>query len=222
MLINIWNELSQYSIPEIIAVIASLSYTLLAARENRACWPAAFIGSLIYIVVFWQYKLYMDSALNIYYAAMAVVGWFSWQASRTLSTAPMPPLTISSPIIPSPIIQWQAKQHIQWISLVLILSAISGYFLAKLTDAAFPYLDSFTTWASLLATWMVVKKVLETWLYWLVIDFVSMLLYFNKGLLFTALLFALYVVIVIYAYFNWRKIMQQDLATSTHLNLANG
>lgn len=217
MLVNIWSELSQYSIPEIIAVIASLSYTLLAARENRACWPAAFIGSLIYIVVFWQYKLYMDSALNIYYAAMAVVGWFSWQASREIGIA-----TISSPIIPSPIVQWQAKQHIQWITLVLILSVISGYYLAKFTDAAFPYLDSFTTWASLLATWMVVKKVLETWLYWFFIDFVSMLLYFNKGLLFTALLFALYMVIVIYAYFNWRNIMQQNLAASKHLNLANG
>lgn len=211
MLINVWNELSQYSIPEIIAVIASLSYTLLAARENRACWPAAFIGSLIYIVVFWQYKLYMDSALNIYYAVMAVVGWFSWQASRELTIAP----------ISSPIIQWQAKQHIQWIALVLILSVISGYYLAKFTDAAFPYLDSFTTWASLLATWMVVKKVLETWLYWLVIDFVSMLLYFNKGLLFTALLFAVYVVIVIYAYFNWRNIMQQNLASMDTLNPAS-
>lgn len=217
MLVNIWSELSQYSIHEIIAVIASLSYTLLAARENRACWPAAFIGSLIYIVVFWQYKLYMDSALNIYYAAMAVVGWFSWQASREIGIA-----TISSPIIPSPIVQWQAKQHIQWITLVLILSVISGYYLAKFTDAAFPYLDSFTTWASLLATWMVVKKVLETWLYWFFIDFVSMLLYFNKGLLFTALLFALYMVIVIYAYFNWRNFMQQNLAASKHLNLANG
>lgn len=217
MLVNIWSELSQYSIPEIIAVIASLSYTLLAAREDRACWPAAFIGSLIYIVVFWQYKLYMDSALNIYYAAMAVVGWFSWQASREIGIA-----TTSSPIIPSPIVQWQAKQHIQWTTLVLILSVSSGYYLAKFTDAAFPYLDSFTTWASLLATWMVVKKVLETWLYWFFIDFVSMLLYFNKGLLFTALLFALYLVIVIYAYFNWRNIMQQNLAASKHLNLANG
>ena len=105
---------------------------------------------------------------------------------------------------------------------MLILSVISGYYLAKFTDAAFPYLDSFTTWASLLATWMVVKKVLETWLYWFFIDFVSMLLYFNKGLLFTALLFALYMVIVIYAYFNWRNIMQQNLAASKHLNLANG
>lgn len=211
MISLIWNELSAYSIPEIVAVIASLSYTLLAARENRACWPAAFIGSSIYIVVFWQYQLYMDSMLNIYYVAMAVYGWFVWQA-------------VASPIgtekACAPIIQWQRKKHIQWLLTIMILSIISGYYLSQFTDAAFPYLDSLTTWSSLLATWMVANKVLENWLYWIVIDFISMLLYINKELYFTAMLFAFYVVIVIYAYLHWRKLMQSQEAISPYTTTA--
>lgn len=200
MISLIWTELSAYSIPEIIAVIASLSYTLLAARENRACWPAAFIGSSIYIIVFWQYQLYMDSMLNIYYVAMAVYGWFGWQATAS---------PIGHEKVRPPIIQWQPSTHIKWLLVIVTLTLTSGYYLSHFTDAAFPYLDSLTTWASLLATWMVANKVLENWLYWLVIDFISMLLYINKGLYFTAMLFAFYVVIVIFAYLHWRKLMVQ-------------
>ena len=83
MLLNIWAELSVYSIPEIIAVLASLTYIVLASREHRGCWPAAMLGSTIYVIVFFQYQLYMDSALNIFYVVMAIYGWLMWKNSQT-------------------------------------------------------------------------------------------------------------------------------------------
>lgn len=204
MIGEIWAELSAYSIPEIVAVLASLSYTLLAARENRACWPAAFIGSSIYVVVFWQYKLYMDSALNVYYVAMAVYGWICWRPAIAQDLA----ASVQAKTISPPIIQWQLATHIRWLFVITLLSLASGYILSERTDAAFPYLDSLTTWSSLLATWMIANKVIESWLYWIAIDFVSMLLYINKELYFTALLFGMYVFIVIYAYWHWRALLQ--------------
>ncbi|MDB4631432.1 nicotinamide mononucleotide transporter family protein, partial [Pseudomonadales bacterium] len=87
MINAIWTELSAYSIPEIVAVLASLIYVVLAARNNRYCWPAALLGSSIFVVVLWQYQLLMDSALNVYYAAMAIYGWFMWSRLTTAKSA---------------------------------------------------------------------------------------------------------------------------------------
>jgi nicotinamide mononucleotide transporter len=197
-LTDIWQELSQYSIPEIIAVLASLSYVILAARENRACWPAAMMGSGIYVVVFFQYQLYMDSALNVFYVAMAVYGWLTWKTAREQSTT-----VIQISVIK--ILCWSKQTHLCGLLAVTLLTLISGSYLANNTDAAFPYLDSLTTWSSLFATWMVVNKVLENWLYWIAIDALSLYLYINKGLFFTSALFVLYIIIAGYGYWYWRQ-----------------
>lgn len=214
MLLNIWAELSVYSIPEIIAVLASLTYVVLASREHSGCWPAGMLGSTIYVVVFFQYKLYMDSALNIFYVVMAIYGWLMWknrQSNTGFSNAAATSVSKTS------IKQWQAIKHMNAIAVILLLSALSGFYLDNYTDAAYPYFDSLTTWSSFLATWMVVNKILETWLYWIVIDAASIYLYINKELYFTALLFGLYVIIATYGYFHWKKLYQN----TTHETLAS-
>ena len=204
-LTNIWQELSVYSIPEIIAVLASLTYLILASREHRACWPAGILGSSIYVVVFFQYQLYMDSALNIFYVVMAMYGWLMWKNRQSeIDLVAAAPKNITS------IKQWHAIKHINAIAVILLLSALSGFYLDNYTDAAYPYFDSLTTWSSFLATWMVVNKILETWLYWIVIDAASIYLYINKELYFTALLFGLYVIIATYGYLHWKKLYQKN------------
>jgi len=205
MLLNIWAELSVYSIPEIVAVLASLTYVILASREHRGCWPAGMIGSSIYVVVFFQYQLYMDSALNIFYVVMAMYGWLMWKNRQSeIDLVAAAPKNITS------IKQWHAIKHINAIAVILLLSALSGFYLDNYTDAAYPYFDSLTTWSSFLATWMVVNKILETWLYWIVIDAASIYLYINKELYFTALLFGLYVIIATYGYLHWKKLYQKN------------
>jgi len=205
MLLNIWAELSVYSIPEIIAVLASLAYVILASREHSGCWPAGILGSSIYVIVFFQYKLYMDSALNIFYVVMAVYGWLMWKNRQ-----PEIDLVAAAPKNTTTIKQWHAIKHINAIAVILLLSALSGFYLDNYTDAAYPYFDSLTTWSSFLATWMVVNKILETWLYWIVIDAASIYLYINKELYFTALLFGLYVIIATYGYLHWKKLYQNN------------
>ena len=205
MLLNIWAELSVYSIPEIIAVLASLTYVVLASREHRGCWPAAMLGSTIYVIVFFQYQLYMDSALNIFYVVMAIYGWVMWKNSQTeidfVAAASKEKTNIK---------KWRGIKHINAIAIIILLSAFSGFYLDNYTDAAYPYLDSLTTWSSFLATWMVVNKILETWLYWIVIDAASIYLYINKELYFTALLFGLFVIIATYGYLHWKKLYQNN------------
>ncbi|WP_461482511.1 nicotinamide riboside transporter PnuC [Porticoccus sp.] len=177
---------------EMLAVLLSLAYLLLAMKENSLCWYCAFFGTAIYIWIFGGVKLYMESLLNVYYLVMAVYGWYQWRRGGAAHHG----LEIS---------RWSFERHLYAFLGVLLLSLISGWLLQQHTDAELPYLDSFTTWGAVLTTYMVARKVLENWLYWIVIDSLSIYLYLNRGLYFTAGLFALYVVLVVIGFITWRK-----------------
>ncbi len=175
---------------EAAAVVLGVAYLLLAMRESLWCWYAAFASTAIFLVLFWNVNLLMESALQVYYLAMAVYGWWQWQRGGAGHTG----LAIS---------RWNARQHLVAVAAVLLVSAASGALLQHYTGAALPYLDSFTTWGSVLTTWMVARKILENWLYWLVIDSVSIYLYLDRALYLTAGLFVIYLVIVLFGYRKW-------------------
>lgn len=183
---------------EVAAVLLGLAYLVLAMFERISCWYAAFISTAIYTFLFWDVNLLMDSVLQIYYMAMAVYGWWQWQQPTDNNKTN---LAIS---------RWCWKTHCAVIGLIIGLSLGSGYLLDQHTQAEWAYLDSFTTWGAVITTYMVTQKVLENWLYWLVIDAVAAYLYFDKALYLTALLFCLYLVIVIFGYLQWRKLHRQQ------------
>ncbi|GAB3286934.1 nicotinamide riboside transporter PnuC [Parahaliea aestuarii] len=188
------NALAAMSGWELIAVVLGVAYLLLAVRESLWCWYAAFVGTAISLYLFWQVGLVMESALQIYYLAMAVYGWWQWQQSSG---------GVSDEAGQRPISRWTLRQHTVAISAVLALSAISGNLLTAYTNAAMPYLDSFTTWGAILTTWMVARKVLENWIYWLVIDGASIYLYIDRELYLFSALFAVYLVIVVAGFWQW-------------------
>ena len=177
---------------ETLAVALGISYLLLAMRENSLCWYCAFFSTAIYVYIFGDVSLYMESALNVYYMGMAVYGWLQWQKGGANHSG-------------VEIVRWTAKHHIISILVILIASVISGYLLSVNTDARLPYLDSFTTWASVLTTVMVARKVLENWLYWIVINSVSIYLYIDRDLDQTAAMFTLYLVLSVLGYVAWKK-----------------
>ena len=146
---------------EIFAVIFALLYLFLAMKQNIACWYAAFISTLIYIIIYWDVSLYMESLLNFYYLLMAIYGWINWNKK--------------SQIDKNYVISWSYQNHIVVILLILILTVISGFSLQK-TDAVYPYLDSFTTWASVITTFMVAQKILSNWIFWIIINSVAIFL----------------------------------------------
>jgi len=176
---------------EIVAVVFGLIYIVLAAKENIWCWPAGFIGTGTSIYLFWDGSLYMESALNVYYLLMAIFGWWQWQyGSKEKSTLSIRSLTV--------------KEHLMILALIAGLTLVSGYLLSNNTDAALPYLDSFTTWSAVITTWMVARKILENWLYWIVINLASIYLYIDRGFLLYAVLFGLYVAIAAFGYRQWQ------------------
>ena len=184
---------------EVAAVIFAIAYLLLAVRENILCWLFAFISTAIYTVLFWDVNLLMESALNVYYMAMAVFGWYQWTRGGHNGGGEPRALAIQS---------MSGRQNILVITAIAILTFVSGYFLSEHSSAVWPYIDSFTTWASVITTYLVTRKYLQNWLYWIVIDSVSIPLYIDRGLNLTALLFAAYVVIAVFGYLGWRKHLQ--------------
>lgn len=183
------------SLLEVTAVVFAMAYLLLAVRENVLCWLFAFLSTAIYTVLFWDVSLLMESALNVYYMAMAVYGWYQWTRGGTNGDELPHALAVRS---------MSGSQHVLVIAAIVVLSAISGYLLGEHSTAAWPYVDSFTTWASVITTYLVTRKYLQNWLYWIVIDAVSVPLYIDRGLNLTALLFVAYVVIAVVGYFKWR------------------
>lgn len=200
-------EFHQNSLLELIAVVLAIAYLLLAVRQHIACWYAAFISTAIFLYVFWQVNLYMESGLQVYYLGMAVYGWWAWQRGRSEGK---PGLTIST---------WSLRQHLIVIGIVVVATFVSGTLLSG-TEQRLGYLDSFTTWGAVVATFMVTRKVLENWLYWIVIDSASLYLYFDRELYFTMILFLVYLIIIFFGFRSWLgeyRLEAQD--DPTHANL---
>ena len=183
---------------EVVAVIFGLVYSLFAIVRSRWCWAAAFISSAILIYLSWVGRLPMQAGLQAYYVAMAIYGYWHWtrddgKAAKAVTT-------------------WPLRYHgVAW-AVVLVVSLLSARFLVADTSA-WPFLDSLTTWGSLVATWLMAQVKLENWLYWIVLDSISVFLFAAQGLMFVALLFAVYLVVSVIgfaAWFrNWRAPVQQ-------------
>jgi len=180
---------------EILAVVLAVAYLVLAIRQNIWCWAAAAVSTLLYLFIMYQARLYMESVLQLFYLLMAAYGWYQWRRGG----ADGEELTVST---------WPVRFHLLAIGSVLLLVFISGELLTRYSDAALPFLDSLTTWGAVVATFMVTRKVLENWIYWFVIDAVSIALYFQRDLFFTAALFFVYLVMIVIGYRSWRASMQ--------------
>lgn len=175
-----------------LAVLLAYAYLLLAIKESIWCWPAAFFSTLILAVLFFDVTLYMESLLNIYYLAMAVYGFYLWK-NRDNNKAKTKKIR-----------RWRLRYHLIVILTGLVLTVISGFLLDKYTNQDLAYLDSFTTWFAVITTYMVAKKVLENWIYWIIIDAASVYLYLQKDLVLLAILMASYTIIAIFGYIQWR------------------
>jgi nicotinamide mononucleotide transporter len=195
------NAAQSMSLLEVTAVIFALAYVLLAVRENVLCWLFAFLSTALYTVLFWDVSLLMEAALNVYYMVMAVYGWYQWTRGGSNGDEQPHALAVRS---------MSVSQHALVIISITVLSLVSGYLLTEHSTAARPYIDSFTTWASVVTTYLVARKYLQNWLYWIIIDAVSIFLYIDRGLNLTALLFVAYVFIAMVGYFKWREHLRNN------------
>jgi nicotinamide mononucleotide transporter len=184
---------------EWVAAGLALAYLLLAIRQNPWCWACAIASAVLYLSLFARAGLQMQAALQVFYIAMAVYGWRAWRG-----TAAAQPLAIG---------RWPLHRHAWAIAVVLVVAAVNGWLVARAAPPAMlPYVDAVIAWGSVLATWMVARKLIENWWYWIVLDLAAAVLFARQGLVVTALLFLLYTVLAFRGYLQWR--MDERAATA--------
>jgi nicotinamide mononucleotide transporter len=173
-----------------VAVVLGFVYVLLILKRSRSGWIVGGAGSAIYVYLAASRDLPMQAALQAYYVVMSIYGWFSWKAVQQRDEG-------------GGIVRWPLRFHILALIAIIALSLASATLLARETHAAWPYLDSLTTWVSLLATWMVARMMLENWIYWIGADAITTYLFAAQGYLASSGLFLTYVVIAIFGYREW-------------------
>jgi nicotinamide mononucleotide transporter len=189
---------------EWIAVVLALAYLLLAIRQNAWCWLFAATGAALYAWVFARAALPMQAALQVFYVAMAAYGWYSWRSSggSTHRSSGAATLEVSS---------WPLARHAVAIAAVAAVTALNVALLRlvpALGAAPNPWIagaDAAIAWGSVLTTFLVARKVLENWLYWIVLDLGAAWLYAAQSLYATAVLFLVYAVIAVRGYVEWGR-----------------
>lgn len=183
---------------EIIGTLIGLVYLWLEYRASIYLWIASIIMPAVYLFVYYDAGLYADFGINIYYLLAAVYGWWVWKYGNKEKQGEELPITRM------PRGKWKMAT-----AMYLVFQLFIAWILIRYTDSNVPWCDAFTTALSMVAMWMLARKYLEQWLVWIVVDVVSVALYLYKGLFFTAGLYALYAIIAVYGYWNWKNMMEQ-------------
>ena len=195
--ISVWDGVKATSGIEWFAVLSSIIYVILAARQSILCWLFAFIGSALFVYLCYVGNLYIESILQLFYVAMAIVGWLSWKNANSAHAR---------------VRKWPLKNHFLNSLLSGFLALLIGFIFQKYTNQANPYVDAFTTCYSLSATYMVTRKILGNWVYWIVIDLISIYLYAERAYYLTAVQYAIFTLLAVYGLRAWQKEYKQQVS----------
>jgi nicotinamide mononucleotide transporter len=195
---SLWDGIVATSIWEWLAFVTGILYVILAAMRHISCWTFAFISSVLFVYLCFTGELYLESILQLFYVVMAIVGWVSWNSSKSKGKK---------------IHRWTTGQHLANLIISGIAAFVLGWLFDTYTGQKAPYIDAFTTVFSLAATFMVTRRVLENWLYWIVIDIFSVYLYSGRGYELLGLQMVIFTVLALFGYLSWRKQLklQQEL-----------
>lgn len=177
---------------EIVGVLTGVVNVWLAARQNILAWPIGIISVSMYVLVFYDARLYADMGLNAFYFITSIYGWYIWLYGGKGHTT-------------RKVGHVSRKELAILLVLGLGLSLGLGYFLDNYTDADLSYTDAATTAVSLIGYWMMAKKQLENWLVWLVVDVAYVGVYFYKELYLTSFLYFIFLLLCIKGYRDWKK-----------------
>ena len=177
---------------EILAVVFGIVSVYLSTREHIWSWPTALVNVALYFVVFFEAKLYADMGLQVVYFALSLYGWYEWLYGGENRTE----LHVS---------RTTRALGVRLVIIGIASAALLGTVLARFTDAALPYLDSATTSTSLVAQWMMTRKILENWAVWAVVDVVYVGMFIYKRLYLTAGLYTVFFVLAVMGFIQWKR-----------------
>jgi nicotinamide mononucleotide transporter len=187
---------------EVLGVISSLIYLYFSVRQIIWLWPFGIISSALFILIFFNSKFYADMGLQVYYLGMSIYGWVYWSRGGVDRD--------ERSILPVRRITRRLSVGLSVLGILLFMGIV--YILITFTDSDVPWGDGFTTAGSIVATWMLARKILEHWLVWIVIDSVAAGLYFYKDLYPSFLLYLIFTIIAVVGYRQWKKGLHDNTA----------
>ena len=177
---------------ELVAAVFGVVSVFLSVKQNIWSWPTAIVNVGLYIIVFFESKLYADTGLQVVYVVLNAYGWYHWLYGGKNRTE-------------LPVSKTPGRLGALLGMLVLAGTAVIGTFLSRQTDAALPYVDAFTTSTSLVAQWMMTRKLLENWIIWVAVDVIYIGMYIYKSLYVTAVLYLIFLILSALGYVQWRR-----------------
>lgn len=187
---------------DLITAVLGLAYILLEYRASIWMWVVGFVMQALGIILYYQKGLYADCAMEFYYISMTVYGFWKWENHHTPHAAGEGGETSITHIPLRLALLWTLIALTLWLAIYLLL--------VTLTDSSVPIADAFTTALSLVGIWALAHKYLEQWFVWIAVDIVTSGLYFYKDIPFKASLYTLYVIIAIFGYRKWKRMMREQ------------
>ncbi len=188
---------------EVLGALAGLIYLYFSINQIIWLWPFGLVTSGLYIYVFYHSGLFADMGLQVYYLLISLYGWHHWltggknkinvEHKRELPVSSLRPLSIGILIM-----------------ITASMTVLLGVLLSEIKNSSIPYWDAFTTSGSVVATWMLARKYIENWIFWIIIDFVAMGTYIYKGLYPTVILFFVYTLMAFIGYREWKKDLETE------------
>jgi len=185
------NQLAATTLLEWIGTASGFACVYLAARQNIWNWPIAIISVIAYSILFYEYQLYGDAVLQIYFMATSVYGWYYWIKRKESDKKPIAKLSNTG--------------ILKVVMGGIMLTFLMGWFLDNYTDTNVPYADGFCTAISFIAQFLMTRKILQNWILWIVVDICYVPLYLYKDLMLTAILYTLFLALAVMGYLEWKK-----------------
>ena len=180
---------------EVTAVLFGLACVILTIRQNIWAWPTGLVQVVLYVWIFKQARLYSDMALHVIYVPMQLYGWYHWLHGRG-----------RDPALPQiPIGRIKPRTAAAWLAFAATAVALDGYVMSRYFDAALPYWDAAIAVLSLIAQYLLARKVLENWGVWIAVDLIAIGVYWTKGIRLTAGLYAIFLVLAVIGLVTWTR-----------------
>lgn len=201
-----WIAAYSSSCAEVIGFVTGALNVWLVTRENIWSWPVGLVNASFYAVVFMRTGLYSDTGLQVVYFVLSLYGWWHWWRGGPDR---------------APVVVTRVPLRL-WFTLALITTA-AWFVLSSITKripgAAMPHLDAALVSVSLVAMWMMTRKLLENWILWIVVDMIYIGLFINRGLRLTAVLYTVFLALALLGFFKWKRSADQEtISTSPALS----
>ena len=204
MLDFLFSQYNEYSVffifLEITAVLFGVVSVLFARKNNILVYPTGLISTLIFIYILYNFKLYGEFIINIYYSIMSILGWYFW--SRRNNGQEEFPISIMN--------SKEYKISAIIFTVTLLFIALVYHFFDKFTNLT-AYVDAFTTALFFVGMWLMAKRKIENWIVWIIADIISVPLYFFKGLTVSSLQFIVFTIIAVLGYLEWKIFLQKKI-----------